>query len=104
MQTFFVVGFDRCRYVAPDIHHSAAAGSCRRQRLTFSARPLFDEENAEVVAIDMVREPAFDHDEVLEDPLEALSICSSLGTISSNMAKQRLTPEQRIVTLAHYLF
>lgn len=51
----------------------------------------------------MVREPAFDRDEVLEDPLEALSICSSLFTITTNMAKQRLAPAQQIVALARYL-
>ena len=46
--------------------------------LTFSARPLSVEEVAEVVAIDVARDPAFDRDEVLEDPLEALNICSKV--------------------------
>jgi hypothetical protein len=44
------------------------------QWLTFSARPLSVREVAEVVAIDVSRDPAFDRDEVLEDPLEALNI------------------------------
>jgi ankyrin repeat protein len=72
------------------------------QWLTFSARPLSVEEIAEVVAIDVARDPAFDRDEVLEDPLEALNICSSLVTITTNEADVRLRPGQQIITLAHY--
>ncbi|KAG9195644.1 hypothetical protein G6011_00765 [Alternaria panax] len=53
------------------------------QWLTSSARPLSVEEIAEAVAIDVARDPAFDRDEVLEDPLEVLNICSSLVTIST---------------------
>jgi ankyrin repeat protein len=71
------------------------------QWLTFSARPLTVEEIAEVVAIDVARDPAFDRDEVLEDPLEVLNICSSLVTITANKAEWP-RPEQRIVALAHY--
>jgi ankyrin repeat protein len=51
------------------------------QWLTFSARPLRVEEVAEVVALEIEREPAFEPDEILEDPLDALKICSSLVTI-----------------------
>ncbi|KAI4645433.1 uncharacterized protein J4E78_009343 [Alternaria triticimaculans] len=71
------------------------------QWLTFSARPLSLREVAEVAAIDVAREPAFDHDEVLVDPLEALKICSSLVTI---VVKESIffEPGMRIVTLAHY--
>ena len=58
------------------------------QWLTFSARPLSVEEVAEVVAIDVGRDPAFDHDKVLEDPLEALNICSSLVTITIDKKKR----------------
>ncbi|PSN64889.1 HET-domain-containing protein [Corynespora cassiicola Philippines] len=72
------------------------------QWLTFSARPLSVEEIAEVVAIDVARDPAFDRDEVLEDPLEALNICSSLVTITTNGADGRSRPAQQIVALAHY--
>jgi hypothetical protein len=72
------------------------------QWLTFSARPLSIEEIAEVVAIDVARDPAFDRDEVLEDPLEALDICSSLVTITTNEADGRLRPAQQIIALAHY--
>lgn len=50
--------------------------------LTFSARSLSIDEVAEVVAIDAKRDPAFDRDKVLEDPLEVLNICSSLVTIT----------------------
>jgi ankyrin repeat protein len=72
------------------------------QWLTFSARPLSVREVAEVVAIDVSRDPAFDRDEVLEDPLEALNICSSLVTISTIQAEGRSDPAQRIIALAHY--
>jgi hypothetical protein len=72
------------------------------QWLTFSARPLSVEEVAEVVAIDVARDPAFDGDEVLEDPLAVLEICSSLVTITTNKADRRSGSAQRIVALAHY--
>ncbi|USP74830.1 putative multiple ankyrin repeats single kh domain protein [Curvularia clavata] len=72
------------------------------QWLTFSARPMSVEEIAEVVAIDVAREPAFDRDEVLEDPLEAINICSSLVAITTNNAEGRKRPTQRIIALAHY--
>jgi ankyrin repeat protein len=68
--------------------------------LTFSARPLSLDEVAEVVAIDIEREPAFDRDEVLEDPLEALNICSSLITV--NKEDQTQGPSRQIAALAHY--
>jgi ankyrin repeat protein len=67
--------------------------------LTFSARPLTVEEVAEVVAIDVARDPVFDRDEVLEDPLEVLDICSSLVTITVDEMDWR---EQKVVALAHY--
>ncbi|KAF2876225.1 heterokaryon incompatibility protein-domain-containing protein [Massariosphaeria phaeospora] len=72
------------------------------QWLAFSARPLSVEEIAEVVAIDVARDLAFDRDEVLEDPLEALNICSSLVTITTNKADGKLRPSQQIIALAHY--
>lgn len=72
------------------------------QWLTFSARPLCLEEIAQVVAIGVARDPAFDHEEVLEHPLEALNICSSLATVSTKKAQGRLQPTQRIIALAHY--
>jgi ankyrin repeat protein len=72
------------------------------QWLTFSARPLSVEEIAEVVAIDVAGDPAFDRDEVLEDPLEALNICSSLVTITINEADGRSRSAQQIIALAHY--
>lgn len=48
----------------------------------------------------MEREPVFDRDEVLVDPLEALNICSGLITVSSE--GQTRGPSTRIATLAHY--
>ncbi|OSS51913.1 hypothetical protein B5807_03446 [Epicoccum nigrum] len=71
------------------------------QWLTFSERPLTVEEIAEVVAIDVTRDPAFDSDEILEDPLEALNICSSLVTITTQEATDA-RPIRRIIGLAHY--
>jgi hypothetical protein len=67
--------------------------------LTFCCRPLLVEEIAEVVAIDVERSRAFNSEEVLEDPLEVLSICSSLVTIT---ATEDHLSTKRIVTLAHY--
>lgn len=73
------------------------------QWLTFSARPLSVGEIAQIVAIDVARDPAFDPDEVLEDPLEALNICSSLVTVTKNEAKGPRSPSgQHIIALAHY--
>jgi hypothetical protein len=72
------------------------------QWLTFSARPLSVTEVAEVVAIDVTRDLAFNRDEVLVDPLEALDICSSLVTIMKNEEDGRLGSTQQIIALAHY--
>ncbi|KAI4940771.1 hypothetical protein J4E91_011258 [Alternaria rosae] len=72
------------------------------QWLTFSARPLSVTEVAEVVAIDVARDVAFNRDEVLVDPLEALDICSSLVTITKNEEDGKLGPTQQIIALAHY--
>jgi hypothetical protein len=71
------------------------------QWLTFSERPLTVEEIAEVVAIDVTRDPAFDSDEILEDPLEALNICSSLVVVTAREATNS-EPVRRIIGLAHY--
>lgn len=48
------------------------------QWLAFSARPLRADEIAEVVAIDVKGNRRFDRDQILEDPLDVLKICSSL--------------------------
>jgi hypothetical protein len=72
------------------------------QWLTFSARPLSVTEVAEVVAIDVARDLAFNRDEVLVDPLEALDICSSLVTITKNEEDGRLGSTEQIIALAHY--
>jgi ankyrin repeat protein len=64
--------------------------------LAFSAQPLSIEEVAEVIAIDIERNPAFDREEVLEDPLDALDICSSLVTITTDEDRGQLA------VLAHY--
>jgi ankyrin repeat protein len=72
------------------------------QWLTFAARPLSVKEVAEVVAIDVARDPAFNCDEVLEDPLEALNICSSLITVTTTKVERSSSPPQQILALAHY--
>ena len=72
------------------------------QWLTFSARPLSLEEVAEVIAIDVARDLAFDRDEVLVEPLEALEICSSLVTIVKEEPTRRSEHGRQIVILAHY--
>ena len=51
------------------------------QWLAFSSRPLLLSEVAEVAAIDMENGSILNVDEVLEDPAEALDICSSLVTV-----------------------
>jgi hypothetical protein len=71
------------------------------QWLTFSERPLTVEEVAEVVAIDPTRDPAFDRDEILEDALEALNICSSLVVITTQEATDT-RPTRCVIGLAHY--
>jgi ankyrin repeat domain-containing protein 50 len=72
--------------------------------LAFSKRPLQVEEVAEVVAIDPERDPAFDRDEVLEDPLDVLAICPSLVTIATNDGHIRESSGStgKVVLLAHY--
>ncbi|KAF2728403.1 hypothetical protein EJ04DRAFT_407814, partial [Polyplosphaeria fusca] len=68
------------------------------QWLAFSDRPLSVEEVAEVIAIDGTRDPAFDRDEVLEDPSEALDICFSLISIRGAGDDSR----KQVAVLAHY--
>jgi ankyrin repeat protein len=69
--------------------------------LAFSTRPLSVEELAEVVAIDLKDEARFDPEEVLQDPLDVLSICSSLVTMITE-EETYSKPTRRIVVLAHY--
>lgn len=71
------------------------------QWLAFSARPLFIEELAEVVAIDVIPDSGFDRDEVLVNPLEVLDICSSLITVTDREQEGWGSVSQTI-TLAHY--
>ena len=75
------------------------------QWLAFSSRPLSVEELAEVVAIDVERETAFDRDEVLEDPMEVLDICISLVSVVMIEGPSSSEPSRHLsttVTLAHY--
>jgi ankyrin repeat protein len=72
------------------------------QWLAFSTRPLTVEEVAEAAAVDSERDPAFERDEILEDPLEALNICSSLVTMTVNSKDARINPGARILVLSHY--
>lgn len=70
--------------------------------LAFSARPLAVDEIAEVIAIDVARDPAFDQEEVLEDPMEALEICSSLVTITTDDSGRAWELKMQVAVLAHY--
>ncbi|KAF1954428.1 hypothetical protein CC80DRAFT_567678 [Byssothecium circinans] len=70
--------------------------------LTFSARPLSADEVAEIVAIDLEDEARFDPEEVLEDPLDVLNICSSLVTMTTDEKDRELGLARQIVVLAHY--
>ena len=73
--------------------------------LAFSSRPLLLEEIAEVIAIDTEREPAFNEDDVLEDPFDVLKLCSSLINISSRDWLDGTVcsePDVKIVCLSHY--
>jgi ankyrin repeat protein len=74
------------------------------QWLTFSIRPLCIEEMCEIVAIDITRDPAFDPDEVLEDPLDVLTICSSLITVTTDTNNKHniQRPSNQIIVFAHY--
>ncbi|KAF2488658.1 HET-domain-containing protein, partial [Lophium mytilinum] len=84
--------------------------------LTFSSRPLSLDEVTEVIAIDPERDPAFDGEEVLEDPADVLRICSSLVTITTieepgkesddddglPFPSKSSNPTGQTVALAHY--
>jgi hypothetical protein len=82
------------------------------QWVAFSIRPLTMNEVAEVVAIDAKRDPPFDRDEVLEDPLEVLNICSSLVNVTDDNTFRSDYPDDplpawaqvpvQVVELAHY--
>ena len=71
------------------------------QWLTFSERPLTVEEIAEVVAIDVKRDPAFDSDEILEETLEALNICYSLVVVTTREETKNIHV-RRIIGLEQY--
>lgn len=66
--------------------------------LAFAVRPLSVDEIAEVVAIDVKGKPLFDREEALEDPMDILSICSSLVTITEDETDET----SGSVVLAHY--
>lgn len=70
------------------------------QWLTFSARPLSIGEIAEAVAVDGTRDPAFDRDQILKNPLDALRICSSLVTIAEDLETEILEASRQVVSLA----
>ncbi|KAF2440363.1 HET-domain-containing protein, partial [Karstenula rhodostoma CBS 690.94] len=94
-------------YILSDISEEDSDYAMRiLQWLTFSERPLSIEEIAEVVALDAARDPAFDRDEVLEDPLEVLNICSSLVTVTvveeTSPGRSARVMRKRIAALAHY--
>ncbi|KFY17204.1 hypothetical protein V492_00821 [Pseudogymnoascus sp. VKM F-4246] len=73
--------------------------------LAFSSRPLSVEELAEVAAINVERETAFDRDDVLEDPMDVLDICKSLVSVVMTKGPTLQKPNRPFKTtviLAHY--
>jgi ankyrin repeat protein len=74
------------------------------QWLAFSERPLSVEEVAEVIAMDITRSPVFVRDEIMEDPLDTLDICSSLVTVVTEETGDWSAPASKtqVVVLAHY--
>jgi ankyrin repeat protein len=78
------------------------------QWLTFATRPLYLQEVAEIAGMDPDRVSIFDRDEVLEDPNDILSICSSLIVVTEEPQDQHESSLEQgtqhipIVQLAHY--
>lgn len=79
--------------------------------LAFSTRPLYADEVAEIVAITADDCPTLDRDQVLEDPFDVLTICSSLvtvigipavGPVPKELAEKGIAYERPAFTLAHY--
>jgi len=60
------------------------------------------EEVAEVVAVDPGSCPALDKDEILEDPLDALNICGSLLTLSSQYCDELVEGDDYEVEVIEY--
>jgi hypothetical protein len=78
------------------------------QWLTFSARPMSLDEIAEVVAIDLTKDPKFDDARRLRRPQDVVSICSSLVIVSSEQIQaydKYWNPKEPVLTdmiaLAH---
>ncbi|OAL01772.1 hypothetical protein IQ06DRAFT_368197, partial [Phaeosphaeriaceae sp. SRC1lsM3a] len=70
--------------------------------LSFANRPLTVDEIAEAVAVDPEREPALVEEEIIEDPMEALEICSSLVAMVTDPGDGLPESRQQYVMLAHY--
>jgi hypothetical protein len=75
--------------------------------LAFSRRLLLLEEISEIIAIDPERDPMYDREEVLQDPMDVLAICPSLVTIfpqekSVNDSFSESQSTDRFVIWAHY--
>jgi ankyrin repeat protein len=60
------------------------------------------DEISEIVAINVNSDPMFVRDDVLEDPMDAMEICSSLVNIHHEFDDGRDGPTNRMVSLAHY--
>ncbi|KAH7411657.1 hypothetical protein DE146DRAFT_732098 [Phaeosphaeria sp. MPI-PUGE-AT-0046c] len=70
--------------------------------LSFANRPLTVDEIAEAVAVDPDRDPALIEEEMIEDPMEALDICSSLVAMVADPGDGLSESTQQYVMLAHY--
>jgi len=74
------------------------------QCLAYSQRPLRLEEVAELVTVDVEGDPRFDPERRLPEPLDVMTICSSLVTITKAREKGRRSKPFEIeeVRLAHF--
>jgi hypothetical protein len=70
--------------------------------LTFSARPLSVDEVAETAAIDVRLDPIFDPQDVLEDSLVVLDICSSLVIMATAEKDESSKLGGQVIQFAHY--
>lgn len=72
--------------------------------LAFSARPLHTTEVADIPGINLQGKAGFDHEDILEDPLDVLRLCRSLITIDNVPIIElgNVTGHHSDVRLAHY--
>ncbi|KAM0799070.1 ankyrin repeat-containing domain protein [Usnea florida] len=72
------------------------------QWLAYSARTLSLKEMAEVLTVDMERDPMVDFERRPEDPQEVLELCSSLISIVAGNTDNRHVPDTEYLQFAHF--